>query len=240
MNTGLKGTASARAAIGAHATWYHRIEVAPGVVTPGTNDSARSLEALALPFDLRGETVLDIGTRDGFFAFESERRGADVLAVDYFPATKTGFSIAAALLGSRVRYMQENVYNLRAETIGTFDVVLMLGLLYHLPDLIRALSIVRGLCRRDLYLETHVSDDDYPELADRPIALFCPGRSLNADPTNYWAPTTNCVEAMLTECGFAVDSVTRLGNRSILKAHAAGDEHRYFRAIAQGEQLPSR
>jgi tRNA (mo5U34)-methyltransferase len=232
--------ARARELVDAYPNWYHRIEVVPGLVTPGINDSSRSLEALNLPGDLRGATVLDIGTRDGFFAFESERRGADVLAVDYLPATATGFSIAAGLLGSRVRYLQENIYNLRPEAIGTFDVVLMLGLLYHLPDPIRAFSTIRKLCRSELYLETHVADDDYPELASLPVALFCPGMALNADPTNYWAPTTPCVEAMLVECGFAVESVTRLGNRSIVKARIASDEHRYYRTIAHGEQLPLR
>jgi tRNA (mo5U34)-methyltransferase len=228
--------ARVRELVDAYPHWYHRIEVAPGLVTPGINDSSRSLEALHLTEDLRGVTVLDIGTRDGFFAFESERRGADVLAVDYLPATATGFSIAAQLLGSRVRYLQENIYNLRPEAIGTFDVVLMLGLLYHLPDLLRAFSTVRTLCRSELYLESHVCDDDYPELASLPIAVFCPGASLNADPTNYWAPTTACVEAMLVESGFAVDSVTRLGNRSIVKARIAHNEHRYYLAIAQGEE----
>ena len=243
MNRSVDGTndgARARELIDTYPQWYHRIEVAPGLVTPGINDSSRSLEALNLAEDLRGSTVLDIGTRDGFFAFESERRGADVLAVDYLPASATGFSIAAELLGSRVRYLQENIYNLRSEVIGTFDVVLMLGLLYHLPDLLRAFSTVRTLCRSELYLETHVCDDDYPELASFPLALFCPGTSLNADPTNYWAPTTACVEAMLVECGFAVESVTRLGSRSIVKARIASDEHRYYRTIAHGEELPLR
>ena len=226
----------ARELVGGYPHWYHRIEVSPGLVTPGTNDSPRALEALDLRADLRGMTVLDIGTRDGFFAFECERRGADVLAVDYLPADATGFAIASRLLGSRVRYLQENIYNLQPQTIGTFDVVLMLGLLYHLPDLLRAFSTVRTLCRSELYLETHVADDDYLELASLPVALFCPGTSLNADPTNYWAPTTACVEAMLVESGFAVDSVTRLGNRSIVKALIANNEQRYYLAIAQGEE----
>lgn len=230
--------AAAEAQVAGYGYWYHRIEVSPGVVTPGINDSPRSLAALGLDDDLRGKTVLDIGTRDGFFAFECERRGADVLAVDYLPAESTGFGIASRLLGSRVRYLHENIYNLKPDTLGTFDVVLMLGLLYHLPDLIRALSTVRALCRSELYLETHVADEDYPDLASVPAAIFCLGDSLNADPTNYWAPTTACVNAMLVECGFTVEQVTRLGNRSILKAHAASDERRYYLTIAHGEELP--
>jgi len=230
---------AARHLIAGHPTWYHRIEVAPGIVTPGINDSERTLAALDLPEDLRGKTVLDIGTRDGFFAFACERRGADVLAVDYMPVEATGFGIAAQLLGSQVRYQRENIYNLRAETIGSFDIVLMLGLLYHLPDLVGALSTVRPLCRDRLYVESHVCDVDFPDLADKPFAHFCQGSSLNADPTNYWAPTTRCVEAMLDECGFSVSKTTRLGSRSICEAAATVDSGRYYRAIALGEEVPT-
>jgi tRNA (mo5U34)-methyltransferase len=89
--------------------WYHRIEVAPGIVTPGINDSPAALRALGLPDDLTGRRVLDIGTRDGFFAFECERRGAEVVAVDAAPLEHTGFAIAARLLGSKVRYEQRSI-----------------------------------------------------------------------------------------------------------------------------------
>lgn len=232
------GPENARESIAAYKNWYHRIEVAPGVRTPGINDSERTLAELTLPDDLSGKSVLDIGTRDGFFAFACEQRGAEVLAVDYMPADRTGFQIAASLLGSRVRYRQENIYNLQVEAIGTFDIVLMLGLLYHLPDLIGALSKVRLLCRGGLYVETYVCDVDFPDLADKPFAYFCQGTSLNADPTNYWAPTTRCVEVMLDECGFNVGKVTRLGNRSVFEASAKRDVDRYYRSIAFGDSMP--
>ncbi len=91
--------ADARAMISAYPRWYHRIEVRPGLITPGVNDSPGTLQMLQLPSDCTGMRVLDIGTRDGFFAFELERRGADVVAVDYMPAERTGFPIAAQLLG---------------------------------------------------------------------------------------------------------------------------------------------
>ena len=67
--------------------WYHRFEFAPGLVTPGLNDSQTALALLQLPNDLSGLRVLDIGARDGFFSFECERRGAaDVVSIDYVPA----------------------------------------------------------------------------------------------------------------------------------------------------------
>lgn len=94
--------AEVRARIASVPHCYHRIEVRPGILTPGTNDSQTSLARLDLPVDCSGLSVLDIGTRDGFFAFELERRGARVLAVDYAPPAATGFAVAADLLGSKV------------------------------------------------------------------------------------------------------------------------------------------
>src|SRR5262245_53784126 len=120
-----------RAQIATVENWYHRIEVRPGIVTPGImgNDASTVVRHLCLPDDCRGLRILDIGCRDGLFSFEVERRGAEVLAVDYMPADLTGFSVAAQLLGSRVPYLHANIYQLRPEDIGTFDIVLALGLL---------------------------------------------------------------------------------------------------------------
>jgi tRNA (mo5U34)-methyltransferase len=87
-----------------HPTWYHRIELAPGLVTPGVHDSQsglRILDGLGLPRDCSGLRVLDIGCRDGYFAFELGRRKATVVGLDDADPTVTGFSIAAAL-GSHV------------------------------------------------------------------------------------------------------------------------------------------
>jgi hypothetical protein len=67
----------------------------PGITTPGINNTAQVLALLDLPDDARGLRVLDLGTR-GFFAFEMERRGAEVIAVDYIPKDQTGFAVASA------------------------------------------------------------------------------------------------------------------------------------------------
>src|SRR4029453_15582841 len=89
--------------------WFHRIDLGGGLVTPGIDDSPRKLAGIHMPADLTGKTVLDIGSYDGFFAFEAERRGAArVLATDkicwnlYGMATKGGFDLAKRALGSRV------------------------------------------------------------------------------------------------------------------------------------------
>jgi tRNA (mo5U34)-methyltransferase len=224
-------------AVAAWGNWYHQIEVAPGVVTPGTHDSQAMLERIGLPANLADRRTLDLGTRDGFFAFECERRGASVIAVDYLPAERTGFSIAADLLHSKVQYHCANVYNLTPQAFGEFDLVLMLGLLYHLPDPLGALAVVRTLCRGKLILETHVADAELG--TERPLMAFCQGDSLNGDWTNYWAPNTLAVEAMLREVGFTIESTRVDADRAII--HAApifGTVQAYYHRVARGAANP--
>lgn len=224
--------------------WYHRIEVLPGLVTPGVNKSQMVLEALDLPQDLSGKRVLDIGTRDGFFAFECERRGAEVTAIDYMPSQETGFPVAKELLGSDVEFVQENVYDLSEAKYGEFDLVLFLGVLYHLRDPMLALDRIWEVCRGRLIVETQTIDDalltpkgDFARLADIdgdlesiPLMQFYPGDALNGDPTCIWAPNESCLRAMLEEVGFAVESQQRIGQRGIAFATWADDhERRYWR-----------
>ena len=123
-------TRRAQEAIAKQSKWHHRIEVAPGVWTPGLQDTATVLSQIGMPEDLAGMRVLDIGARDGFFSFEAERRGArEVIALDNEPPHHTGFSIAAELLGSKATYITENVYSLNPEQYGRFDLVLFLGVI---------------------------------------------------------------------------------------------------------------
>jgi tRNA (mo5U34)-methyltransferase len=62
--------------------WYHTLELAPGVVTPGWFDTRAVVAQLPLPPSLDGKRCLDVGTFDGFWAFEMERRGGSVTAID--------------------------------------------------------------------------------------------------------------------------------------------------------------
>lgn len=241
--------ADVRAMVAAYPRWYHRIEVRPGLITPGTNDSPHNLEMLELPADCSGMRALDIGARDGFFSFELERRGADVLAVDYMPAERTGFPIAAQLLGSRVPFRQANLYNLTPAEIGTFDLVLFLGLLYHLPDPIRAIRIVRSLCKGRMYLETLVIDEAMlladgsdvalarvdARLTEIPLMQFFPGAVCGGDPTNYWGPNVRCVEAMLAETEFRVERVARVPRRAVFQCAAISNpQSDYYLSAAEG------
>jgi len=227
-----------RARIAAVRRWYHPIEVRPGIITPGANDAPRVLATLDLPADCHGLRVLDLGTRDGFFAFELERRGAEVVAVDYVAMTESGFALSAALLQSRVTYLQRNLYDLTAAELGTFDIVLFLGLLYHLPDPLGALRIVRNLTRQKMYLETLVLDFG-GENDELPLMRFFAGSSWAGDPTNYWGPNVRCIEEMLSETEFAPRRVTRIGDRGIFDCDAiATPAAAYYMEIATGRRTP--
>jgi tRNA (mo5U34)-methyltransferase len=233
--------------------WYHRIEVARGVVTPGVTNSDVYLPFLSIPEDCSGKRVLDLGTRDGYFAFEYERRGAEVVAIDYMPREATGFGVAAELLGSRVEYLQANIYDVRPERFGTFDIVLFLGLLYHLPDPLGALELVRAISRDMMFLETQLLDnallmangsfarlsDIAPKLDGIPLMQFYPGKALNDDWTNYWAPNLPCIVGMLNECRFRVGAHKVYGSRAIFRCTAVEDANlEHHMAIARGRKQP--
>jgi tRNA (mo5U34)-methyltransferase len=120
--------------------WFHSIDLGHGVMTPGIDQSWAKLQLLDFPESLEGKSVLDVGAFDGFFSFESERRGAArVVASDEYcwsqpgdPMTDgRGFDIAHWALQSRVEKRWMAVEQISPETVGTFDVVLSLGVLYH-------------------------------------------------------------------------------------------------------------
>jgi tRNA (mo5U34)-methyltransferase len=150
--------------------WYHSIELAPGNVTPGWFDLRGLPERLPLPASLRGRRALDVGTFDGFWAFELERRGAEeVIAVDLLDPTRwdwpqaapasvlealaarkrggEGFLVAREALRSSVVRMERSIYELDPDEIGEFDLVYVGSLLLHLRDPVRALERVRRVCR---------------------------------------------------------------------------------------------
>ena len=173
--------------------WYHSLELAPGVVTPGWFDHRGIADTFPWP-DLRGRRCLDVGTFDGFWAFYMERGGAaEVIAVDELdPALwdwpegsspevmeiiaarnrNGGFQLAHEALGSSVERRHVNVYDLDPDAVGTFDVVYVGSLLLHLRDPLRALAAVRSVCRPGAtVLLVDAIDLELTLLArDRPVA----------------------------------------------------------------------
>ena len=184
--------------------WFHRIDLGNGVTTPGFDDSATKLGQVRLPADLSGKSVLDIGAWDGFFSFEAERRGARrVVALDggvwrVGSIGKAGFEFARKVLDSKVEDVEMEVSEISVERLGQFDLVLFLGVLYHLPDPVSSFLKVASVAAREIIIETHV---DMVEQAVSSIALYAGDECAN-DPTNWCGPNQAAVEAMLRLAGF--------------------------------------
>lgn len=187
--------------------WWHPIDLGDGVITPGADVHIRArLAEIQMPENLAGQSVLDIGAWDGFFSFEAERRGADrVLATDSFCwdgggwGTKKGFELARRALNSRVEDKWIEVLDLSPETVGIFDVVLCLGILYHMKHPLLMLERIARVTRTQLIMQTQVDMIGI----DRPAIAFYPGTELNGDPTNWSGPNPAAVIAMLHTVGFA-------------------------------------
>jgi tRNA (mo5U34)-methyltransferase len=204
--------------------WWHTIEVAPGVVTPGGWDLRATAERLPWPASLAGMRCLDIGTMDGFWAFELERRGAhDVVATDILDATRLdqfvagrlrgeryrrpaerNFALAAELLGSRVELRDRSVYELDAADVGEFDLVVMGYVLQMLRDPLRGLEAVRRVCRGHLLLLETVSRP--LELLPAPLARLDARR----DGSEWFVFNRRGLRKALELAGWIVEETTHL------------------------------
>lgn len=183
--------------------WYHTLELAPGVVTPGWFDTRKVAEQVPLPRSLAGLRCLDVATFDGFWAFEMARRGAaEVVGIDLLDAreadwpvnsapevieaigrrkdTGSGFEIAQAALGLDVERIEMNVYDLDPGVIGMFDFVYVGSLLIHLRDPVRALERVRSVCRGRLLVVDNVDIGLSLRHPRKPVA------SLDGDGRPWW------------------------------------------------------
>lgn len=189
--------------------WFHRIELAPDITTPGWSDPIKEkLPHFGLPDSMQGLRVLDIGCAEGFFSFEAERRGArEVLAIDSFPDSVRRFNICRAALRSRATAFLTNVYDLSLRSFGTFDLVMFFGVLYHLRNPILALEKIFSVCSGTLLLQTHGFEDEV--VGDQSMARFYPFGIESGpadkrmwDPTVFWIPNGACVRAMLQHVGF--------------------------------------
>lgn len=200
--------------------WYHTLELAPGIVTPGWFDTRDVLAKLPLPASLAGLRCLDVGTFDGFWAFELERRGAaEVIAIDVldprgwdWPAGATpdvvghlnerkaggvGFEIAARALRSSVRRLERSVYELSPEVDGKFDFVYLGSLLLHLRDPVGALERIRAVCSGELLVVDAIDLALTLRHPRRPLAVL-DGR---ARPW-WWKPNLAGLVRMTEAAGF--------------------------------------
>ncbi len=202
--------------------WYHSMELTPGAVTPGWFDLRAIPDVVPLPGSLAGMRCLDVGTFDGFWAFEMERRGAaEVRAVDLidphrwdWPADRPGavvealagrkrggdgFETARSALGSAVTREERSVYDLSPEVVGSFDFVYVGSLLLHLRDPVGALMAVRSVCRGEVLLLDAI-DPLLTRLSPRLPLATLDGRHRPW----WWWPNLAALVRMAEAAGFAL------------------------------------
>jgi tRNA (mo5U34)-methyltransferase len=173
----------------------------------------------AIPADLSGKTVLDIGCNAGFYSLEMKRRGAErVLGIDFDETYLAQARFAAEMTGLEIEFRQMSVYDV-VKLGEKFDVVIFMGVLYHLRHPLLALDLVREHVVRDTMIfqsmlrgstDLPQLERDYPFWEKRifedpgyPAMYFVEERYSN-DPTNWWIPNRACVEAMLRSAGFEI------------------------------------
>jgi tRNA (mo5U34)-methyltransferase len=202
--------------------WYHRIELAPGVITPGFHLEPLwdHLRAVRDKVDYRDKIVLDIASFDGMFSFEAEKRGARlVVAADCFYRTFSNFLFCREVFKSKVvPFYNVSPYDLSERLdvyfdehfVGEkedrrFDIVQHFGLLYHLRDPLRSLSQARAVLKSggQLIIETDVvmeSDESFMLFNGMPNAA-----RVRDNYSVWWAPTRRCLIEMLESTMFKVD-----------------------------------
>jgi len=191
------GTSTALPDRVADIAWYHSLRLPGGIVTPGEHDTLAELERVPFPPSLEGRRCLDVGTANGFWAFEMERRGAtEVLAIDLcdparldWPgrpksdeemrailspalARRDGFDIAHEALGSSVEWRELSVYELSPTLVGRFDFAFVGSLLLHLRDPVAGLAAIRRVLDGELLSVDAISPRMTLLHPTRPVARF--------------------------------------------------------------------
>ncbi|MBI1766510.1 MAG: DUF1698 domain-containing protein [Acidobacteria bacterium] len=189
--------------------WWHSIDLGQGRITPGVHkleELRDNYTRFGLPEDLTGKRLLDIGCWDGFYTFEAERHGAQVTSVDVFqPQT---YFAARRELQSKAEFHELSVYELDREKLGAFDIVLFLGVLYHLKHPLLALERLCAMTKDVAIIETHAVDNIFP--TERPVMEFYEIDQLGGQYDNWWGPNSTCVIQLARAAGFVRAEPLRL------------------------------
>ena len=191
-------------------TWYHSFRFG-NVYAHGTITSLQYQMWVSslIPENLKNKTVLDIGTADGFYSFLCESRGAKkVVAVDWleFP----GFSAAHKILDSKVEFrkliidesnlgfadLKQKISTIN-EIKEKFDIILLFGVLYHLPNPVMIFKTLANITHEMLLMSSHIIDSKEPAMYYYPEGSLTPG-----DTTNWWVPTPSCLIDIGKRLGF--------------------------------------
>ncbi len=208
----------------ASARWYHSIELPGGIVTPGEYDLPDAIRRIPFPSSLHGKRCLDVGTRDGFWAFAMEARGADeVVGIDLDdpadydyaepapslpPAVRdeidrrnSAFQIAHDALGSAVVWRDLSVYRLSPEEVGQVDFAFIGTLLLHLRDPVGALAAIRRVLAPGATLVTNEPISiPFSLLRGVPVAqpMMWPGLPF------WWLPNVAARRRMVAAAGYEI------------------------------------
>jgi len=172
-----------------------------------------------VPDNLQGKTVLDIGCNAGFYAMEMKRRGAErVLGLDTDDEYLAQARFAAEVTGLKIEFRKMSAYDV-GQLGERFDLVIFMGVLYHLRHPLLALDLIHEHVARDLLLfQSMLRGSNHVDAVERDYDFWTTSHFDNAsypkmhfiehkyadDPTNWWAPNRACVEAMLRSAGFAI------------------------------------
>lgn len=204
--------------------WFHNIDLRGVKTAPehflGDYPNVKWQRfSAAIPEDLSGKTVLDIGCNAGFYSIEMKRRGAArVVGVDSDERYLAQARFAAEVSGADIEFKNMSVYDV-ASLGEKFDIVIFMGVLYHLRHPLLALDLLYETVVKDVLIFQSMqrgSDEVEPVKADYdfwkteiferesfPKMYFIEHR-YTQDPTNWWIPNRSCMEAMLRSAGFEI------------------------------------
>jgi tRNA (mo5U34)-methyltransferase len=205
--------------------WYHTVDLGNGLRSIGDYDLRSTVDLHGLPESLEGKTALDVGTWDGFWAYELERRGADVTAIDierwgdfdWLPWVRESkgpqvetpsdehFWLAHDMRGSRVQRKICNVYDLSPDVVGTFDVVFCGSMVIHLQNPLKAITNIRSVTREMAVVTALLSEEIEALGSDKPWLSFGHrgGEAALGDECLYWHFSTRGLREMMEYAGFA-------------------------------------
>lgn len=217
-------TAQIRERVDSLGPWFHNFDLRGVQTAPAhflgdyPNMKWRGF-AHAIPADLRGKSVLDIGCNAGFYSIEMKRRGAErVLGIDFDDDYLAQARFAAEVNEFPIEFRKMSVYDV-AQLGEKFDLVIFMGVLYHLRHPLLALDLLHEHVVKDLLVfqsllrgspQVEPLEEDYPftetsifERSSFPRMYFIEQR-YSKDPTNWWIPNLACVQAMLRSAGFQI------------------------------------
>lgn len=206
--------------------WFYSFEILPGVITPGYFGTRPELTELlnAEIGDLTGLRALDIGAMDGAHSLELAQRGAEVTAFDIQPPTHTGFATMRKLHDLPLSHFCASVYDLSPGVHGTYDLVLFLGVYYHLKNPLAALANINAVLPTGglMLLEGAVLEgapkldpawagrtEFVAAMKDTPLACYIKG-DFARDWSNWWVPNITCLRDWVESSGFEIVRSTTL------------------------------